>query len=154
MKLTTRSSYGVRALIDLAVMYGEKKPVSISNIAKKEGISNIFLEQIFNQLKNQGTVKSVRGPKGGYVLAKSPSSITVYEIVKTLEGSIFSERCIDADGGEQKVCRRSGRCASKEVWDEVARQIKSTLERFTLKDLADRAVKIDPRRSNTKSEVS
>ena len=152
MKLTTRSSYGVRALIDLAVMYGEKKPVSISNIAKEEGISNVFLEQIFNQLKNENIVKSVRGPKGGYVLTKDPSKITVYEVVKTLEGSIFSEKCIDTNGKDKKVCKRSRRCASKEVWDEVARQMKKTLEKFSLKDLADRAIKIDPHKLNSKVE--
>lgn len=143
MKLTTRSSYGVRALVNLAIMYDDGFPVSIKYLSKEEAISSVYLEQIFNLLKKQGIVKSVRGPKGGYTLAKDPCQISVYEVVIALEGRVSPARCF-SDKKEMTVCKRAGRCASKEVWDEVARHIKGALENFSLKDLAKRALQIDP----------
>lgn len=144
MKLTTRSSYGVRALIRLAIEHDGGEPVSIGHISREEGISNIYLEQIFNCLKNRGLVKSVRGPRGGYVLARDPSRVSVYEVVMALEGSISPARCISSGKGKENVCGKASRCASKEVWDEMGRQIKETLGRFSLRGLAERAMKITP----------
>jgi Rrf2 family protein len=143
MKLTTRSSYGVRALVNLAIMYDDGHPVSIKYVSRKEGISSIYLEQIFNRLKKQGIVRSIRGPKGGYSLSKDPSQISVYEVVLALEGRVSPARCF-SDKKEMTVCKRAGKCASKEVWDEVARHIKDALESFSLKDLAKRTLQIDP----------
>lgn len=146
MKLTTKSSYGVRALIDLAVRYDKGEPVSTGRISREEGISNIYLEQIFNCLKKHGLVKSIRGPKGGYILARDPSKINVYEVVTALEGSVSLGRCVSGKGKEY-VCKRASKCASKEVWDETARQIKGTLERFSLRDLADRTLEMNAGKS-------
>jgi Rrf2 family protein len=126
-------------------MHGKKRPVSISSISKEEGISTIYLEQIFNVLKNRGLVKSVRGPKGGYVLAKDPAKVNVYEAINILEGDISSVRCMPK-GGKGKTCARLCNCASKEVWEELTRQIEKTLKGFSLKYLADRAKKINPGR--------
>lgn len=145
MRLTTKSSYGVRALINLAAVYKRKQPVSIRSISKEEGISTIYLEQIFNTLKNRGLVKSIRGPKGGYVLAKDPAKINVYEAIKILEGDVSSVRCAPKSGGG-KICARLCNCASKEVWDELTLQIKKTLEDFSFKYLAERAMKINPKK--------
>jgi len=143
MLLTTKSSYGIRALIDLAIMYDRQVPISIKNISREEGISRVYLEQILNRLKKQGFVKSVRGPKGGYMLAKDPSGVSVYEVVMALEGSVAPGKCISGKG-KIKVCERAGRCASKDVWNEVAKQIKKTLEGFSLRSLARRTLQIDP----------
>jgi Rrf2 family protein len=145
MRLTTKSSYGVRALINLAVMHKKDKPISISSISKEEGISTIYLEQIFNTLKNRGLVKSVRGPRGGYVLAKPPAKINVYEAIEILEGDISSVRCVSRKD-KTKACAKFCNCASKEVWEELTRQIKKTLEGFSLKYLAQRAAKINPKK--------
>ena len=82
MKFTTKSSYGIRALINLALMYDQKKPVPIGRIAKKENISGFYLEQLFNKLKKHGLIRSVRGPRGGYTFSKDPADISVYEAVK------------------------------------------------------------------------
>ncbi len=142
MKLTNKSAYGVRALIDLAVLHNEKYPVSIKWVAKKEGISKIFLEQIFSCLKKKDILKSIRGPKGGYTLTKSPAEISVYEIVKVLEGNITPAKC-ETTTGEKRVCERAYKCASKGVWDEVEEQIRKTLQRYSLEELAVRAKKID-----------
>ena len=144
MRLTTRSSYGVRALINLALAYDKKIPVSINEIAKEENISDDFLGQIFNQLKEQKIVKSIRGPKGGYVFAKDPSTVSVYDIVDILEGTVSAGRCASVNNQENTMCKRASLCASKEVWDEVDRKIKETLKNFTLSDLAKRAYKKDP----------
>ena len=143
MTVTTKSSYGVRALIDLAIMYRKKRPLSIGEISHEEGISNIYLEQIFNRLKNHGLVKSIRGPKGGYLLSEDPSGISVYDAVKALDGDIYSVGCV-LEKRISRSCARTTGCASKEVWDEVAKQIRETLSRFSLEDLADRALEIKP----------
>ena len=145
MRLTTKSSYGVRALINLAAVYKRKQPVSIRSISKEEGISTIYLEQIFNTLKNRGLVKSVRGPRGGYVLAKDPAKINVYEAIEILEGDVSSVRCVPKNG-RGKTCAQLCNCASKEVWDELTLQIKKTLEGFSFKYLAERAIKIKPKK--------
>lgn len=150
MLLTTRSSYGIRALIHLAIAYGQKQqPVSVRRISKEEGLSGIYLEQIFSRLKGQGIVKSVRGPKGGYVLARDPSRVSVYEVVMALEGNVSPGKC----ARNRTTCRRVGKCASKEVWDEVTRQITGTLERFNLRDLAGRTLEIDPNKGACKAAV-
>jgi Rrf2 family protein len=126
-------------------MYDAKQPVSLKEISKKEGISTVYLEQIFNILKNDGIVRSVRGPKGGYILAKDPSKINVYDAIRILEGGLSSVRCY-SKSGKKKICARMCSCASKEVWEELTRQIEKTLKKFTLKYLAGRALKIEPRR--------
>ncbi|MFQ5952620.1 MAG: RrF2 family transcriptional regulator, partial [Candidatus Omnitrophota bacterium] len=106
-----------------------------------ERISIVYLEQIFNTLKNKGIIKSVRGPRGGYILAKDPSKISVYEAVKILEGDISSVSCVPKNGKGRK-CERVCKCASKEVWDELTRQIEKTLKGFSLKYLAEKAVRL------------
>ncbi|MEA3489628.1 MAG: Rrf2 family transcriptional regulator [Candidatus Omnitrophota bacterium] len=143
MRLTSKTSYGIRALVDLAIMYSRKSPVSIRKISREEGISSIYLEQIFNRLKNHGIVKSIRGPRGGYMLARSPSEISVYDAIDALEGEVTSVGC---RSGRIKgaACKQAGRCVSKEVWDEVTGQIQKTLKSFSLKCLAKRAIEIDP----------
>jgi Rrf2 family protein len=143
MRLTAKTSYAIRALIDLAIMYPGKRPVSIKDISAEEGISSTYLEQIFNRLKNAGIVKSVRGPRGGYVLAKPPVKISVYSAITALEGEVSSVGC-RYGRAKGASCDQACRCASKEVWDEVTRQIQRTLESFSLGYLAGKAVEKDP----------
>jgi Rrf2 family protein len=143
MRLTTKTSYGIRALIDLAIMYRRKQPVSIKSISREEEVSDIYLEQIFNRLKNRGIVKSVRGPKGGYMLARDPAKVTVYDAIEALEGALSSVGCVSLSR-PGRICSKAGKCASQEVWDEVTRQIQKTLEGFSMKDLAKRALEINP----------
>ncbi|MFH1878238.1 MAG: Rrf2 family transcriptional regulator [Candidatus Omnitrophota bacterium] len=143
MWLTSRISYGVRALINLALMYEKNQPVTIKEIAREEGISSLFLEQIFNCLKRKGLVKSVRGPKGGYALVKNPSDINIYQILEALEGRKVSHRCF-AHKEKGQVCKRAAVCASREVWDDVDKQVKVTLEGYSLEHLATRTKEISP----------
>ena len=87
MKLSTRSRYGVRALLELAIDY-DKGPLQIKTIADREKISNKYLEQLIAILKSAGLVTSIRGPKGGYVLSRPPAEIQLSEVFKVLEGPI------------------------------------------------------------------
>ncbi len=85
MKLSTRSTYGMRALVEISLAKG-RAPLSASSIAGRQGLSVAYLEQLLHRLKKRGLVHSIRGPKGGYLLAKDPASITVSQIVDSLEG--------------------------------------------------------------------
>lgn len=116
-------------------MAREGNAVSIKNIAKREGISSVYLEQLLNRLRRENLVKSVRGPSGGYMLSKSPEKITVGEIVKTLEGSITPVDCAGGREGWKTVCQHKSTCVAKTVWAKLAKAIDDCLESVTLKDL-------------------
>ena len=85
MRLSTRSTYGMRALVELALAAG-RGPVSATAIAKRQGLSVAYLEQLLHRLKTHGLVTSIRGPRGGYVLAKEPDRMTMAEVVRILDG--------------------------------------------------------------------
>ena len=133
MRLTTRSSYGMRALIDMATSYGAQRPVSLKDISRREEISCVYLEQIFNKLKKCGVVKSVRGPKGGYLLARDPAEVSALEVVAAVEDSYSGSKCLCG----KPACERAHMCASKQMWDEVTREARKALGRFSLKRLAE-----------------
>jgi Rrf2 family protein len=137
MKLSTKSTYGLRAMVNIA-LEEEKRAISISEISKKEGISSVYLEQLLNKLRRKNLVKSVRGPAGGYILSRSPSNITVGDIVKTLEGSITPVDCAAGREGWKNVCGKSKNCVAKIVWAKLARAIDDCLESVTLADLCSK----------------
>jgi Rrf2 family protein len=143
MLLTTRVSYGIRALIYLAFSFEKEKAVSINNISGKENISSIYLEQIFNQLKKHKIIKSIRGPKGGYTLARPPEELDLLKIVLALGGSIAPWKCVPKKPGK-KACERIGICPAKEIWDEIETRIGATLVKYTLKDLSKRFIALNP----------
>lgn len=119
----------------------EGDAVSIADIARKEGISIAYLEQLLNKLRRNGLIESIRGPKGGYVLSKSAADITVADIVKTLEGSIYPVDC-STRGGDGDACRKGKSCVPKLVWHKLAKAINDCLESVTLKDLCMESAKI------------
>lgn len=143
MRLTTRSSYGMRALVNMTAAYEAQKPVSLKDISRVEEISCVYLEQIFNRLKKCGVVKSVRGPKGGYMLAKDPSEVSALEVVAAVEDSYSGNKCLCG----KPACERAQRCASKQVWDEVAKDTRKALERFSLRQLAEISRNLGPQNS-------
>jgi Rrf2 family protein len=136
MKLSTRARYGTRALLDLATQ-GSKEPVSLKDIAKRQQISLQYLEHLMTPLIAAGMVRSVRGPKGGVLLAKPSEQILLSEIVQLLEGSIAPVDCVD----NPKLCPRSGLCVTRDVWDEVKKAIDGVLEGMTLQNMVDRQEK-------------
>ena len=134
MKLSTKSEYGLRAMLNIA-MNGARGATSITDIAKEEGLSVAYLEQLMNKLRRQGLLESVRGPKGGYILSKDTGDITVGDIVKTLEGSLYSAQCVAANRGSQNVCKKSKGCVPRLVWVKLAKTIGECLDSITLEEL-------------------
>ena len=127
MKLSTRSRYGTRMMLDLAQHYDEG-PVQIGNVSKRENISVKYLEQLIIPLKKANFIKSVRGPKGGHMLAKPPEAITVGEIVRVLEGGINLSSCIE----NPEVCDRTSDCLTRGLWEETTKAMYEKLNSATL----------------------
>ena len=138
MKLSSRSRYGLRAILDLALEYG-KGPQPIRVIAKREDISNKYLEQLMTILKTSGLVRSLRGPKGGYLLAKPPKEIKLREVFTVLEGPLVTVECLQ----HPDFCSRCAECITRQVWSEVQDAMLGVLESINLQDLVDRAVSIN-----------
>ncbi len=131
MKLTTRTRYGVRFLFQLALNY-DKGTMQLSEIAKKENISEKYLEQIASTLKSAGFIRAQRGAQGGYQLARDPSSINLADVVSGLEGSLSVMDCLEKDG-----CEKSGNCAAQNVWRRLDDSIKKSLKSIYLSDMVD-----------------
>ena len=127
MKLSTRSRYGTRMMLDLAQHY-DQGPVQMGEISKREDISVKYLEQLIIPLKKANFIKSVRGPKGGHMLAKSPEEITVGDIVRILEGGITLSNCIE----NPEVCDRTTNCLVRGVWEDTTKVMYDKLNSVTL----------------------
>lgn len=118
--------------MDLGEHYSSR-PVLRKDIASRQGISERYLEQLINALRIAGLIKSARGPHGGYILARKPSEINLCEVVRALEGSVVLVDCLD----KPDICRRSCRCAARDVWRKMADAMESVLESITLQVLVD-----------------
>ncbi len=132
MRLSTRSTYGVRAMYNLA-LFNNEGPLSVLSISRREGISVQYLEQLLNTLKKSGLVKSIRGPKGGYVLARRPGDIRIGDIVKNLEGEIGPVNCLNTTN--KKHCKNENDCTTKILWENLRLGIENVLNATTLEDL-------------------
>jgi len=132
LKISTRGRYGLRAMLELAVNATDR-PVSILNIAERQNISDKYLEQIFPILKNAGLIKSVRGPRGGYILGRRPEDITVGQVLRILEGSFAPVECVDDNISEE--CGRSDKCPTRFIWQIIKERIESAVDSITLHDL-------------------
>ena len=139
MKFSTRVQYGLKATLILASRYGEGS-LSASQIAKREEIPVLCLEQILNYLKRKGFLKSVRGPKGGYILAKKPAETSLEKLFHTLiDKSIFPQGS-ELQGPSQKVDEVS--IANWIVWKKLKNSFDEALSGVTLKDLIDEGRRI------------
>jgi Rrf2 family protein len=136
MRISTRGRYGVRLMLELAARYGEGT-VLLKDIARHQDISEKYLWQLINPLKSIGLINSIRGSKGGYVLAKPPAAITMKEIIGALEGSLCLVDCVD----HPEACERSESCASRDLWGEASQIFAKKLESVTLADMLDRQQK-------------
>jgi len=134
MKLSTRTRYGTRAMVDLALGY-ETRPVSAKDIAQNQGVSRKYLESLLAALRNVGLIRSVRGAKGGHMLARRPGQITLREIFDALEGCDGFVQCTT----HPQVCERAKTCVTQEVWAQMYAACMEILEATTLEDLARRA---------------
>ena len=138
MKLSTKGRYSVTALYELALHYGEGV-VPLKTIAKTQGISEHYLEQLMAQLRRMGLVESVRGAQGGYTLALPPEEVTIGRIITAVEGPIALVDCLltDAEARGQS-CERAGNCVTRQIWEEVRDSINSVLNNISLADLIQR----------------
>ena len=132
MKLTTKGRYAVTAMLDLALHFNQGT-VTLSDIAGRQGISLSYLEQLFARLRRNGLVESVRGPGGGYNLARDPGQIAVAEIIVAINENIDATRC----GGE-KNCREDDVCLTHQLWEDLSNRIYEFLNGITLGDLVNR----------------
>lgn len=130
MKLSTRSRYGTRLMVDLAQHY-DQGPVQIREIARRQAISVKYLEQLIIPLKKAGYITSVRGPKGGHLLSKPPTSITAGEIVRTLERETGLVQCLESP----EICERIEKCPTHNLWKRATRAFYDHLNGVTLAQL-------------------
>lgn len=130
MKLSTRSRYGTRLILDMALNHG-KTPIQLGEIARRQNISLKYLEQIIRPLKRANYIKSFRGAKGGHMLNKPPEQITVGEVVALLEGGAFLTFC----SKNPKICSRSDQCPTRQVWIEASQALFARLNQITFADL-------------------
>ena len=132
MKLSTKSRYGTRVLVDLAHHY-KKGPVQIGEIAKRQDISVKYLEQIIRPLKGAKLIISVRGPRGGHMLARSPEEITLGQIVRLCESQSELVACISYP----EKCPMSNDCRVRLAWQEATQALFEKLDAITIADLRD-----------------
>ena len=132
MKLTTKSRYGTRALLDIA-LYCNIGSCTLKDISERQDVSPKYLDHILSTLKKAGFIKNIRGKNGGYSLSMPASMITLKDIVQTVEGSLAPVECVD----KPEKCTRSYYCPTRDVWSELKVTIENTLEAKTLQNLID-----------------
>ena len=137
MKLSTKGRYAVTATIDLA-RHGKSRPVTLSDISMRQGISLSYLEQLFARLRRGGIVKSVRGPGGGYMLARGADQTRIADIILAVDEPIRATLC---EQGSSKGCAgTTARCITHDLWEELSRQIHVFLASVTVLDVLERRV--------------
>ena len=133
MKLSTKTRYGVRAILELAASQSTK-PLRLKVIAERQNISIKYLEQLMAILKSAGFVRSVRGSKGGYILAKPANQIKLSDIFQALEGPVTPVECLES----KNYCAKTADCVARQLWEEVQQAIMNVLQSLTLQDLVNR----------------
>jgi len=137
MKLTTKSRYGTRLMLDLAIN-AQGKPVSLNDVAKRQNISMKYLEHLIRNLKTAELIKSKRGPFGGHMLAKPPEEISVGDIVRALEGQVVIENCAEEEERLCGMCNMAGQCLSQSVWIGASKVLFDYLDQITIGSLVER----------------
>lgn len=132
MRLTTKGRYAVTAMLDLALHY-DQGAVTLAEIARRQGISLSYLEQLFARLRRNGLVDSVRGPGGGYNLANDPADTAVADIIVAINENIDARRC-----GGKVNCNGDERCLTHELWEQLSDRIYSFLKGISLADLVNK----------------
>ncbi len=130
MKITTRGRYAVMALVSLAAS-SRGNPVSLKNIARQEEIPEAYLQQLFSRLRRRNLVKSIRGPGGGFLLARHPSRIMIGEIIRTSEGRDATIGCRRSG----RTCGRIERCKTQGMWDALESRMEEFLDSISIEDL-------------------
>jgi len=126
MKLSTKGRYAVTAMFDIA-LHHQTGPVSLSDIAERQGISLSYLEQLFTRLRQQGLVKSTRGPGGGYSLAVASEQIAIADVIDAVDENVDATRC-----GGKADCHNHQRCLTHDLWENLSGEIRSYLSNISL----------------------
>ena len=137
MRLSTKGRYAVMAMVDLAIQ-GNGAPVALADIAARQEISVSYLEQLFAKLRRGGQVRSVRGPGGGYLLARSCEETRISDVILAVDEPIQATRC--KSGSPLGCTAAGGRCLTHDLWEELTNQIHLFLSSVTLADVRDRRV--------------
>ena len=132
MKISTRGRYGTRMKLDLAAHH-DQGPTPLREIAKRQDLSVKYLEQLIIPLKAAGYIRSVRGARGGYTLARKPDKISVGQIIKVLEGGLSLVDCVE----DPKVCEREKNCPTRDIWLGMSERLMEELSSLTLRDVLD-----------------
>lgn len=132
MRLTTKGRYAVTAMLDLALHQGGG-PIALADIAQRQGISLSYLEQLFSRLRKRSLVSSVRGPGGGYNLARHAADISIAEVISAVDENVDTTRC----GGAHN-CQNNGPCLTHDLWMDLSARIFDYLSGISLQDLVDR----------------
>ena len=133
MKISTKGRYALRLMMDLAEN-NTGSPISLKDVAKRQDISDKYLEQIISILNKAGYVRSVRGAQGGYMLKMEPQNYTVGMILRQTEGSLAPVACIEDD---EIVCDRQQQCVTSIVYKKINDAISGVVDNITLQDLVD-----------------
>lgn len=132
MKISTRGRYGTRMMLDLAAHH-DQGPTPLREIAKRQDLSVKYLEQLIIPLKAAGYIRSVRGARGGYTLARKPDKISVGQIIKVLEGGLSLVDCVE----DPKICEREKNCPTRDIWLRMSERLMEELSSLTLSDVLD-----------------
>ena len=132
MRISTKGRYALRLMLDLA-SNNTGEPIRLKDVARRQGISDKYLEQIISVLNKAGFVRSVRGPMGGYSLANDPADYTVGMILRLTEGSLDPVEC----SSDPSLCDREEDCATRIVWQKLSEAINGVVDNITLEDLLE-----------------
>lgn len=146
MKVSKKSRYGLRAMVELALYYKEG-PLSARRISEIQGIPLQYLEQILNRLKKARLIKTTRGPRGGYLLSREPSKIKLGNIIETLEDKNFLVDCLAGKG--KNFCSRVDVCKTRGFWERLARSLSEVMNSTTLQDLCQGSKTINRNTENS-----
>ncbi len=135
IKMSTKGRYALRAMVDLA-SHGDTGPVPRGDIAERQDVSADYMAQLFTPLQDAGLVEGVRGPGGGYRLARAPEDIRVSDIVEIVEGPVALAPCVGQQ--PEASCPRSDGCPTRAVWEHVSTHLKTLLASYSLADLCRR----------------
>jgi Rrf2 family protein len=133
MKISTKGRYAIRLMLDLAT-YNTGEPISIKDIARRQQISEKYLEQIISVLNKAGYVRSIRGAQGGYILKREPKEYTVGMILRLTEGDLAPVSCVGSDSSE---CEKRASCVTVKIWEQINDAINGVVDNITLADLLE-----------------
>lgn len=148
MKLTTKGRYAVTAMLDLA-LHNSDGPVTLADIAERQGISLSYLEQLFSRLRKQSLVTSIRGPGGGYSLASEASEVNIAEVISAVDEKVDATKC-----GGAGNCQNNERCLTHDLWQDLSSRIYDYLSHISLQDLVNRkGAQDEAKKQNHKIEL-